>query len=98
MIWPMPDAHAGMPCAPTRRTALGALARSRPPPGPLRERRQLVLGVLAVLLVLAAATDVFYGVLGALLWFYLGQALAIAESAPRSDGVAGPPMPVRPLR
>jgi hypothetical protein len=26
MIGPMPDAHAGMPCAPTRRTALGALA------------------------------------------------------------------------
>jgi uncharacterized protein DUF4439 len=26
MIWLMPDAHAGMPCAPTRRTALGALA------------------------------------------------------------------------
>ena len=62
-------------------TVVVGLVRSRPRTDELRRRRELNLAVVALLLLLAAATDLFYGALGALLWFYLGQSLAVAELA-----------------
>jgi hypothetical protein len=61
--------------------AVSRLIRARPRTDALRKRRQLNLAVVTTLLLLAAATDVFYGVLGVLLWFYLGHGLAVAELA-----------------
>jgi O-antigen ligase len=64
--------------------ALGALVAARPRTDALRKRKQLTLAVVTTLLLLAAATDVFYGILGVLLWFYIGHGVAVAELA-RSD-------------
>jgi O-Antigen ligase len=61
--------------------AAAGLVLARPRTDALRKRRQLTLAVVTTLLVLAAATDVFYGILGVLLWFYLGQSMAVAELA-----------------
>lgn len=60
-------------------SAVGPLMRARPPTPALQRRRQLDLAVIATLFVLAAATDVFYGVLGALFWFYLGHGMSTAD-------------------
>ena len=69
-------------------TVVVGLVRSRPRTDELRRRRELNLAVVALLLLLAAATDLFYGALGALLWFYLGQSLAVAELARPARGSA----------
>jgi O-Antigen ligase len=60
-------------------SAVGPLVRARPPTPALRRRKELDLAIVATLFVLAAATDVFYGVLGALLWFYLGHGMSTAD-------------------
>jgi hypothetical protein len=59
--------------------AVASLKRARPRTDALRKHRQLVLAVISTLLLLAAATDVFYGILGVLLWFYLGHGVAVAD-------------------
>jgi hypothetical protein len=67
--------------------------RARPPTPALQRRKQLDLAIVATLFVLAAATDVFYGVLGALLWFYLGHGMSTADlgrSIVRSAGFHQP--------
>lgn len=60
--------------------ALGPLLTSRPASRALNARREVCVAIVAALLVLAMATDVFYGILGALLWFYLGHGLAVADA------------------
>jgi hypothetical protein len=59
--------------------AVASLKRARPRTDALQKRRQLMLAVISTLLVIAAAGDVFYGILGVLLWFYLGHGVAVAE-------------------
>jgi len=59
--------------------AVGSLIRARAPTPGLQRARQLDLAIVATLFVLAVATDVFYGILGALLWFHLGHGLALAD-------------------
>jgi hypothetical protein len=75
--------------------AVASLVRSQPRTEALRKRRQLNLAVVTTLLVLAAATDVFYGILGVLLWFYLGHGLAVAEAASAPNGVGATGRPLR---
>jgi O-Antigen ligase len=70
-------------------SAVAQIVRARPPTAALRRGRQLDLALVATLAVLAAATDVFYGVLGALLWFFLGHGLAVCDWPPPAHAGTG---------
>ena len=61
--------------------AAAALMRARVRDPVLQERKEILAAGIVVLLVLAASADAFYGVLGAMLWYLLGQGVAIADAA-----------------